>query len=85
MIAAVAFGLKEGEATMVGTGDGFTVAVLTAIGHPARSDAPEAYDRLRDEIVASMSDDLEISYAQWLTAHAAVRVDQAALARVTGP
>ena len=84
-LATVAFGLRQGEATMVGTADGFTVAVLTAIGHPTAADAPEAYDRLRQEVVQSMSDDLEISYAGFLTAHARVRIDQAAVARVASP
>ena len=84
-LATVAFGLKQGDATMVGTADGFTVALLTGIGHPRPADAPEAYDRLRQEVVQSMSDDLEISYAGWLTAHARVRIDQAAVGRVASP
>ena len=84
-LAAVVFGLAQGDATMVGTADGFTVGVLTAIGHPQPADDQAAYDRLKGEIVRAISDDLEISYAQSVAAAAKPQINAAAMGRAINP
>lgn len=60
------FGLKQGEATMIESPEGFTVAQLVAIQVPEPSTDPVGYGRTRDQIAGVLSADVEQVFAQAL-------------------
>lgn len=70
---------------MVGTPDGFAVAVVTQIGHPTPASARPAYDRLTQEVRQAIGDDLEIAYASHLEAEMKPSLNQAVIQRVLAP
>ncbi len=84
-LASVAFGLKQGTATMVETPDSFVVAVVTGVTHPAAASTPEAYDRLRGEVRGAIANDLETGYASYLVRQANPKLNEAVVRRVLGP
>ncbi len=58
-LIAPLFGLKVGEPTMVETPDGFTVAVLDRIEGADPAADPIGFGQTRDQLLKSMSDDIE--------------------------
>ncbi len=87
VLAQAAFGLKDGEATMVEdtageAGGGFMVAVLTKVAPATQADDPIGYGQIRDALARGMGDDAEITYASALRALAKPRINEAVLDRV---
>jgi peptidyl-prolyl cis-trans isomerase D len=79
------FRAARGEAVMVETGAGFTVAQVVEItpGDPGAD--PVGLGNLRNEIERQMQDDLEQQFLAALRARAGVTVNQAALRRIASP
>jgi peptidyl-prolyl cis-trans isomerase D len=74
-LLAPLFELKPNEATMVQTGDGFTVAQVLEI-IPADPDAdPALLGRIRTEVEQAMAQDLETQFMAALRTRADVRVN----------
>lgn len=84
-LVRVAFGLKQGDAAMVGTTDGFAVGVLESVVHPTPASEQTGYDRLSEQATAALGNDLEIAYAAHLTDGATPRINEDAVRRVVGP
>jgi peptidyl-prolyl cis-trans isomerase D len=57
------FRLKQGEATMIETKDGFIVAQLAAIDDPDPAADPAGMGQLKDALTRAVADDLEITFA----------------------
>lgn len=74
-LLAPLFELKEGEATMVPTRDGFVVAQLLEVTEPDPAGDPEALGRFRDEVGRAVAADLEAQYVAALRARADVRIN----------
>lgn len=79
------FGLKQGEATMVRTRDGFAVAqVLEVTPGDPEADA-DALGRLRREVEQSVAADLEVQYLAALRARSDVRLNPRMLDALAQP
>jgi peptidyl-prolyl cis-trans isomerase D len=74
-LLAPLFELKNGEATMVPTRDGFAVAQLLEVTEPDPDAAPDALARVRDEAGRAIAADLEAQYVVGLRARADVRIN----------
>ena len=79
------FSLKPGEATMIETPEGFTVAVLAAIEEPKPEQDALAYGQMRDALIRAVGDDIERTYANAVRAGAKVTVTPGAVDRVAEP
>jgi peptidyl-prolyl cis-trans isomerase D len=78
------FALKQGEPTMVETGDGFIVAVPAEIVEADPKADPAGYGQVRQAVARSIGTDLATVFADALRARAAPRINQPVLDNVTG-
>ena len=83
-LAHLAFSLSPGSSTMVQTPEGFTVATVTGVQHPAPSANRLAYDRLQSTLNAAIGDDIEASYGIALRAKTPPVLNAQALRSVIG-
>ncbi|MBU6449483.1 MAG: SurA N-terminal domain-containing protein [Rhodospirillales bacterium] len=81
-LVPVLFSLKQGEATMLDNGAGFTVAVLTKIQVPTSQSDPAGYAQLQQSLNKSLQDDLGESFLAGLQAQDKVTVNQKLLAQI---
>ncbi len=79
------FSLKKGEATMVGTPDGFVVAVLTEIQLPDPKADPVGYGQVQQALARAMSEDMQNIYAAAVRDRANPHVNQAAVESLAAP
>ena len=78
------FTLKQGEPTMVETGDGFIVAVPAEIVEADPKADPAGYGQVRQAVARSIGTDLASVFADALRARAEPRINQPVLDNVTG-
>jgi peptidyl-prolyl cis-trans isomerase D len=78
------FALKQGEPTMVETGDGFIVAVPAEIVEADPKADPAGYGQMRQAVARSVGTDLASVFADALRVRAAPRINQPVLDNVTG-
>ncbi|MDE1896912.1 MAG: hypothetical protein KGH91_07550, partial [Rhodospirillales bacterium] len=81
-LVPVLFSLKQGEATMLDNGAGFTVAVLTNVQVPTPQSDPAAYAALQQSLNKSLQDDLGESFLAGLQEQDKVTVNQKLLAQI---
>ncbi len=79
---SVLFSLKQGEATMLDNGAGYTVAVLTNVQVPTPQNDPAAYAALQQSLNKSLQDDLGESFLAGLQEQDKVTVNQKLLAQI---
>ncbi|MBU6499923.1 MAG: peptidyl-prolyl cis-trans isomerase, partial [Rhodospirillales bacterium] len=77
------FSLKQGEATMVQTADGFTVAVLTRIDDPDPNADPIGFGQVRDALTKALGDDVQSVLTIALRDRAQPTINKALLDSVT--
>ncbi len=77
------FATDIGHATMVESPTGFVVAVPTADTKPDPASDPAAVDRVRTQLAAAASNDLEITYATALRERAKVTVNSKVLSELS--
>lgn len=82
-LLAPLFELKQGEATMVETRDGFAVAQLVGVLVPEPDADPLGLGQVRGRIEQQMADDLEQQYSAALRRRADVRINPTLLEQVT--
>jgi peptidyl-prolyl cis-trans isomerase D len=78
------FTLKQGEPTMLETGDGFIVAVPAEIVEADPKADPAGYGQVRQAVARSIGTDLASVFADALRARAEPRINQPVLDNVTG-
>jgi peptidyl-prolyl cis-trans isomerase D len=78
----VLFSLKAGQATMLQTGTGFTVAQLSKIVRPSPADDAQDYQEVQDAMRKSLQDDVGQSLLAGLQARYKVTVNQKLLSQV---
>ena len=78
------FTLKQGEPTMLETGDGFIVAVPAEIVEADPNADPAGYGQVRQVVARSIGTDLASVFADALRARAEPRINQPVLDNVTG-
>ncbi len=83
-LARALLGLKPGEATMVETPDGFTVAVLDAVRDPDPKTDALGVTQLREALSRSMGEDAAATYAAALRDRDRPRINAAAVDAVLG-
>jgi peptidyl-prolyl cis-trans isomerase D len=74
------FALKQGEATMLETPDGFMVAVLAEIQQPDPKSDPVGFGQVKAALAKSLGEDIQAAYAVAVRDRAQPRIDQAAVA-----
>ncbi len=74
-LAQIIFSLKRGQATMLQTSDGFTVAALSAIQQPAPAQDPADFGQVAQAMTKSMQDDTAASFIAGLQARYEVSVN----------
>lgn len=79
------FNMKQGEATMVETPEGFWVAVLTDIQAPDGKSDPIGFGQMRLALDRSLGDDVESTYLNALRSRANPRINQELLKSVAQP
>jgi len=84
-ILAPVFELKQNEATMAPTRDGFAVAQLLEITRPDPDAEPDALRSLRSQVEQAMAQDLEAQWLAALRARADVRVNQRLVETIAQP
>jgi peptidyl-prolyl cis-trans isomerase D len=78
----ILFSLKIGEATMLQTDTGFTVAALAKIVRPAPAQAPVDYAQLQQAMAKSLQNDVGESFLAGLQTRDKVRIDQNLFAQI---
>jgi peptidyl-prolyl cis-trans isomerase D len=78
----VLFGMKQGDATMQQTPDGFLVAVLTKIQLPDPAQLPQQYQALQDALAKSLQNDVTESFLAGLQTREHVTVDPKLFAQI---
>ena len=78
------FTLKQGEPTMVETGDGFVIAVPAEIVPADPKADPAGYAEVRQAVARSIGTDLASVFTEALRARAQPRINQSVLDTVTG-
>ncbi len=84
-LTQILFGLKKGEPTMVDTGNGFVVAVLTEIRPPDPSRDPMGYGQTRDALSRALAADFTNTLAIAIRDRAHPLVNQALLNTAASP
>jgi peptidyl-prolyl cis-trans isomerase D len=74
-LAQIIFSLKPGQATMLQTADGFTVAALSDIHQPTPAQDPADFGQVAQAMTKSMQDDTAASFIAGLQARYKVTVD----------
>jgi hypothetical protein len=83
-LAQLLFALKQGEPTMVETGDAFIVAVPAEIIEADPKADPAGYGQVRQAVARSIGTDLASVFTEALRARAEPRINQSVLDNVTG-
>ncbi len=83
-LARVVFGLRTGTATMVQTGDGYVVALVTGIAHPPVASESRQFDQLQAQVRGSVANDIEASYAAWVVRETKPKLNEGVVTRVLG-
>lgn len=78
----ILFSLKPGQATMLQTDTGFTVAALSAINRPTPEDDPADADEVAQSMTKSLQNDVAASFIAGLQARDNVRVDDKLFAQI---
>ena len=78
------FGLKQGEPTMVETGDEFIVAVPAEIVEADPKTDPTGYSQVRQAVTQSIGADLNTVFADALRERAQPRINQSVLDNIVG-
>jgi peptidyl-prolyl cis-trans isomerase D len=78
------FALKQGQPTMVETGEGFIVAIPAEIVETGPKADPTGYSQVRQAVTRSIGSDLAAVFADALRERAQPRINQPALDSVTG-
>ncbi len=78
------FALKQGEPTMVETGDAFVVAVPAEIVEADPKADPTGYAQVREAVARSVGSDLAAVLADALRERTQPRINQSALDNVSG-
>jgi peptidyl-prolyl cis-trans isomerase D len=81
-LAQILFSLKPGQATMLPTSDGFTVAALGDINQPTPAQDPADAGQVAQAMTKSMQDDTVASFIAGLQARYKVTVDNKLFAQV---
>ncbi len=84
-LARAVFALHPGEASMVETADGFTVASLARIIAASPAEQQRNYDRVAARLTQSLGNDVEQAYAGAVRDRAAPSINQAALDQLSQP
>jgi peptidyl-prolyl cis-trans isomerase D len=84
-LMAPLFGMKQGEATMVDTPDGFMVAQLQSINDPSPASDPIGATQLRGELTQSMSSDMTDLFVEALQRRSRVTLNQTVIAQIAQP
>jgi len=77
------FRLKQGEATMVETPEGFIVARLAQVDDPDPASDPAGAAQIREALARALQQDVEVVFASTLRDRAQPRVNQSLLNSVT--
>jgi peptidyl-prolyl cis-trans isomerase D len=78
----ILFSLKQGQATMLQTESGFTVAVLAKITNPQPADDPNDYAQVQASMTKGMQSDIAQSFIAALMTRNKVTIDQKLLAQL---
>ncbi len=78
----ILFSLKQGQATMQQTGDGFMVAALAAINRPKPADDPGDASQVAQAMTKSLQDDIAASFIAGLQERDKVRIDNKLYAQI---
>ncbi len=81
-MAQILFSLKPGQATMLQSPDGFTVAALSEIKRPSPQDDPADFAQVSQAMTKSMQDDIVASFIAGLQERYKVSVNTKLLAQV---
>ncbi|MGD0107450.1 MAG: hypothetical protein ABSC06_25940, partial [Rhodopila sp.] len=81
----VMFGLKQGEATMVETPEGFVVAQLAQIVKPDAATDKAGYDQARTAVSRSISNDLTTVFVDAVRQRARPQINQQGFNNVVQP
>jgi peptidyl-prolyl cis-trans isomerase D len=81
----VLFGLKQGEATMVETPEGFVVGQLAEVVKPDAAADKVGYDQARAAITRSISNDIATIFIDAVRSRAGLQTNQAAFDSVVQP
>jgi peptidyl-prolyl cis-trans isomerase D len=81
----VMFGLKQGEATMVETADGFVVAQLAQIVKPDAAADKTGYDQARAAVSKSISGDIATVFVDAVRQRAKPQINQQGFDNVVQP
>lgn len=81
-LADVLFSMKQGQATMVPSGAGFTVAQLTQVTAPNPSQYPNVYQQWQQQMTKDLQNDLAESFLAGLQARDKVSINQKLLAQI---
>jgi peptidyl-prolyl cis-trans isomerase D len=81
-LAQIIFSLQPGQATMLQTTDGFTVAALSDINRPTPRDDPADAGQVAQAMTKSMQDDTAASFIAGLQARYKVTVNTKLFAQV---
>jgi len=81
-LTSVLFTLKPGQATMLQTGNGFTVAELAKIVQPTPAQDPQDYSQVQQAMEKSLQNDDGESFLAGLQARDHVKVDQKLFAQI---
>lgn len=79
---SILFSLKQGQATMLNSKDGFVVAELASILHPTPQQDPTTYAALQQSLDKTVQDDLGDSFLQGLQAQEKVQINQKLFAQI---
>jgi peptidyl-prolyl cis-trans isomerase D len=72
----VMFGMKQGEATMIETAEGFVVAQLAEIVKPDAATDKAGYDQARTAVSRSLANDMETVFVDALRQRAKPTINQ---------
>jgi peptidyl-prolyl cis-trans isomerase D len=78
----ILFSLKQGQATMLQTDSGFTVAVLAKITNPQPADDPDDYSQIQTAMTKGLQTDIAQSFVAALMTRNKVTIDQKLLAQL---
>jgi len=81
----VMFGLKQGEATMVETPEGFVVAQLAQIVKPDAATDKAGYDQARTAVSRSISNDIETVFVGAVRQRARPQINEQGFNNVVQP
>jgi peptidyl-prolyl cis-trans isomerase D len=81
-LVPILFSLRQGQATMLQTKNGFIVAQLATIAQPTPAKEPDMFTKVQQSLAKSLQTDLGESFLAGLQARDKVTVDQKLLAQI---